>query len=91
MRDATRRRLRVHGLVQGVFFREMTRRTADSAGASGWVRNLLDGTVEVVVEGPPAAVDAVVDFCRTGPPGARVDRIEVVEEPVEGLVGFTIR
>ena len=91
MSAATRRRLRVHGLVQGVFFREMTRRAAESAGASGWVRNRLDGTVEAVVEGPPVAVDTVVDFCRTGPPGARVDRIDVVEEPVEGIAGFTIR
>jgi acylphosphatase len=88
--ERTRRHLIVHGLVQGVFFRDMTRRTAEAAGASGWVRNLRDGTVEAVVEGTPAAVDAVVRFCRIGPPGSRVDRVDVTDEQAEGLTGFTV-
>jgi acylphosphatase len=85
-----RRRVRVHGLVQGVFFRDTVRRRARSAGVSGWVRNNWDGTVEAVLEGEPDAVERLVDFCREGPRGALVDRIEVVEEAPEGLAAFDI-
>jgi acylphosphatase len=86
-----RRRVVVHGLVQGVFFRDSTRRRALSAGVSGWVRNNRDGTVEAVLEGEAEAVERLVAFCREGPRGAQVDRIEVGDEPPEGLVGFGIR
>ena len=86
-----RRRVVVHGLVQGVFFRDSVRRRASSAGVSGWVRNTWSGTVEAVFEGEQAAVEALVAFCREGPRGARVDRVEVTEEQPEGLSGFTIR
>jgi acylphosphatase len=85
-----RRRVVVHGRVQGVFFRDSTRRLAEAHGVAGWAVNRDDGAVEAVFEGPPAAVDALVEFAAEGPPDARVDRIETVEEPVEGLRGFTI-
>ena len=86
-----RRRVVVHGFVQGVFFRDTVRRAAVGADVTGWVRNNRDGTVEAALEGEPAAVERVVAVCRTGPRGARVDRIEVFEETPEGLQGFTIR
>ena len=81
----------VYGFVQGVFFRDSTRRLAASRGVAGWVRNRWDGTVEAVFEGPEDAVGRLVAFAHEGPRGARVDRVEVVEEPPEGLAGFTVR
>lgn len=86
-----RRRVVVHGLVQGVYFRDTTRRRALSAGIAGWVRNRPDGTVEAVFEGETAPVESLVAFCREGPRGARVDRVEVDAEAPEGLAGFGIR
>ncbi len=87
-----RRRVTVHGRVQGVFFRDRTRACADRNGVAGWVRNCRDGTVEAVLEGDPAAVERVIEFCSVGSRGATVDRIEISEsEPPEGLSGFEIR
>jgi len=86
-----RRRVVVHGFVQGVYFRDSVRRRAVSTGVAGWVRNNREGTVEAVLEGDPDAVERVVDFCRDGPRGARVDDVEIVEEEPEGLAGFAIR
>ena len=86
----TRRRVRVHGHVQGVFFRETTRRLAERHGVAGWVRNNRDGTVEAVFEGEPEAVERLVDFCRSGPRGASVVRVEVFDETVEGCEGFSL-
>ena len=80
----------MHGLVQGVFFRDTVRRRAEAAGVSGWVRNNRDGTVEAVFEGELDAVDRLVDLCRRGPRGAVVERIEVFEEDAEGLSGFRV-
>jgi acylphosphatase len=85
-----RRRVVVHGFVQGVFFRDTVRRRAHSAGVAGWVRNNADGTVEAVFEGDEDAVAALVAFCHEGPRGARVDRVEILEEPVEGLESFAL-
>jgi acylphosphatase len=87
----TRRRVIVHGFVQGVFFRDTTRRLARAHGVSGWVRNNRDGTVEAVFEGEPEAVRRLVEFARHGPEGARVERVEVAEEEPEGLAGFAVR
>ncbi|HSF60546.1 MAG TPA: acylphosphatase [Gaiellaceae bacterium] len=87
----TRRRVVVHGFVQGVFFRDSVRRRASTAGVSGWVRNNRDGTVEAVFEGNDLAVERLVEFCRDGPRGARVDRVESEVEEPEGLVGFLVR
>lgn len=81
----------VSGRVQGVFFRDSTRRRAEAAGVAGWVRNRPDGAVEAVFEGEPEAVDEMVEFCRRGPSRAEVLATEVFEEPPEGLRGFEIR
>jgi len=86
-----RRRVIVHGFVQGVFFRDTVRRRALSAGVSGWVRNNWDGSVEAVFEGDPHAVERLVAFCHEGPRGARVDRVEKEVEQPEGLDSFAIR
>jgi acylphosphatase len=86
-----RRRIVVRGHVQGVWFRETTRRHAERHGVAGWVRNRGDGTVEAVLEGQEEAVELVVELCRAGPPGARVDRIDVESEAPEGLTGFAVR
>ncbi len=76
--------------MQGVWFRDSCRREAVAAGVAGWVRNLSDGTVEAAFEGPPAAVERVVEWCRSGPSGARVDAVDVsVESPV-GERGFRV-
>lgn len=85
-----RRRIVVAGRVQGVWFRDSTRRRAERSGVAGWARNRADGTVEIVAEGEPLAVEALVDYCRHGPPDARVDEIRVSVEEPEGLVGFTV-
>ncbi len=69
--------LRIEGRVQGVGYRAFVEMRAAELGLHGWVRNRRDGSVEAVVQGPSAAVDAMLDQCRSGPPGARVDRVEV--------------
>jgi acylphosphatase len=88
---AVRRRVIARGRVQGVYFRGATAEQARAAGVAGWVRNLRDGRVEAVFEGPDEAVESVVAWCRRGPRGARVDDLAVEEEPAEGLHGFEIR
>lgn len=85
-----RRRVVVHGLVQGVFFRDSVRRHAVRAGVSGWARNTRDGTVEAVFEGELDAVERLVAFCHHGPRGARVDRVDVMDEEAQGISGFAI-
>lgn len=74
-------RLVVHGRVQGVFFRDSMRREAQRLGVAGWVRNRSDGTVEAMVQGEAAAVDAIVRWAHRGPEHARVERVEI--EPGE--------
>jgi acylphosphatase len=86
-----RKRVIVHGHVQGVFFRDTTRRMAQSRGVSGWVRNNPDGTVEAAFEGLEDAVEAMVDFAREGPRGAVVEHVEVHDEAPEGPTAFRIR
>lgn len=85
-----RHRVVVHGFVQGVYFRESVRRRAVAANVSGWVRNNRDGTVEAVFEGEPEAVEQLVAFCREGPRGAQVGRVDVTVEDPQALDGFTI-
>jgi acylphosphatase len=81
-------RKRVHvyvsGRVQGVFFRAATRQQAVALGITGWVRNLPDGQVEIVAEGAAEAVGRFLDWCRVGPPRARVEHCAVAEEPCRG-------
>ena len=88
---AIRRRVVVHGYVQGVFFRDSTRDEARRLGVAGWVRNRSDGTVEAVFEGDSGAVDALVDFARSGPSRADVERVEIEDQQAEGLEGFEVR
>jgi acylphosphatase len=85
------KRVVVHGSVQGVFFRDTTRRRAESRGVAGWVRNCSDGTVEALFEGDAEAVDALVAFAGEGPRGAQVERVEVQDARPEGLSGFEVR
>ena len=91
MSESVRSRVVVHGYVQGVFFRDSTRRRASALGVAGWVCNRSDGTVEAVFEGPSDAVSAMVDWSRRGPRGADVERVDEREESPEGLTGFEVR
>ena len=80
----------VHGHVQGVFFRDSLRRLADQRRVAGLVRNTRDGTVEAIFEGDEDAVERLVEFCRRGPRGAAVERVDVQEEKPEGLADFRV-
>ncbi len=91
MRVVVRRRVVVHGLVQGVGFRLALERAAASRRVSGWARNRVDGTVEAVFEGEAEAVASAVRCCERGPRGAEVARVEVFDEEPEGLSGFRVR
>ena len=86
-----RRRVRVTGRVQGVFFRETARRRAETTGVAGWIRNLPDGSVEAVFEGEAGAVERLVEWCGEGPRGAEVRGVAVADEPPDGLAGFSVR
>ena len=86
-----RKRVLVRGRVQGVFFRDTIRNAAEREGVAGWARNNRDGSVEAVFEGDGAALDRLVALCREGPPAARVEDVEVHDEPEEGSSGFRVR
>jgi acylphosphatase len=86
-----RRRVIVHGRVQGVFFRAATRARARQLGVHGWVRNRPDGSVEAAFEGSAGAVEAMLLFAHHGPESARVERVEEHVEPPRGETGFEIR
>ena len=87
--------MRIHvfisGLVQGVFFRAHTRRKAFELGLSGWVRNLADGRVEAVFEGPKEQVEEMVSWCHQGPPASQVEKVEEEVEETKGHKGFEVR
>ena len=91
IRRVIRRRVVVHGYVQGVFFRDSTRRLAQRHGVAGWVTNRRDGAVEAVFEGADEAVERLVAFAREGPRGAQVERVDVSDEEPEGLSSFAVR
>ena len=83
--------LKIQGIVQGVWYRAGTRDEADRLGVSGWVRNAPDGSVEAFVQGPAEVVDRLIEWCRRGPAGARVDRVDLSPAAAEpGLQGFSI-
>jgi acylphosphatase len=85
-------RLRIHGRVQGVFYRAWTVRTARELGLAGWVRNRADGSVEALVQGEPVQVRQLAELARTGPPHAAVERIEAADAEVDrGLETFEQR
>ena len=89
--ESVARRVRVHGSVQGVFFRDTTRRRAESRGVAGWVRNCADGTVEAVFEGAADAVESLVRWCSDGPRGAAVSHVDDDTVQPQGLTSFQIR
>ncbi len=84
-------RVLVSGRVQGVWFRDSCRSAAIAAGVAGSARNLPDGRVEAVFEGPAPAVERLVAWCAEGPSRARVDRVETMPELPRGETGFSIR
>ena len=86
-----RYRVLVSGRVQGVFFRDTCRRVAEQHGVAGWVRNLPDGRVEAVFEGPETDVRHLLDWAHDGPRLAVVDDVAIHPEPPEGLTTFHIK
>jgi acylphosphatase len=80
----------IRGRVQGVFFRAEARARAESLGLAGWIRNAMDGSVEAVFEGDDARVRSMVEWCRRGPSGARVDEVEAETEEPTGETGFRV-
>ena len=90
--EKKRVRVLISGIVQGVAYRAHTKEMAKRLGVNGWVRNLPDGRVEALFEGDKDKVDQMVEWCEKGPPLARVDKVEVEEEPYRGeFFDFSIR
>lgn len=91
-KDVVRVRVRVYGIVQGVGFRYFTKSHADRLGVKGYVENKLDGSVEIVAEGPKDKVEELLEIVRRGPPAAVVERVDVeYEEPRNEFDRFYIR
>lgn len=84
------RHLFIHGLVQGVWFRDSMRREAQALGVAGWVRNAADGSVEAWVEGDQAAVDAIIAWARRGPSRAQVSAVDIAPAALADYRGFAI-
>ena len=89
--DRVAAKLMISGRVQGVWYRGTMQERAEELGCSGWSRNLFSGEVEAFVEGPRDKVEALIGWCRRGPPSARVESVEVTWTEVENQVGFHIR
>jgi acylphosphatase len=89
--ERVRKRVKVNGQVQGVFFRDSTQQEAHSHGVAGWVTNEPDGSVVAVFEGEPEAVERMVEFCRSGPRSADVESVDVEDQDPEGLESFEVR
>ncbi|OON67405.1 acylphosphatase [Hymenobacter sp. CRA2] len=83
--------LRIHGRVQGVFFRQSAKQEADRLGLHGYTCNNPDDTVTIEAEGPADALATLEQWCRHGPPLARVDKVEVQPGAVQGYAGFEVR
>ena len=91
-RGLVRAHLRIYGLVQGVFFRATMREVAKRLGVKGWVRNVPDGSVEAVIEGPRDKVEELIKWAHRGPPAACVEKVMVRWEPYKGeFKDFRIR
>lgn len=82
-----RARMFINGRVQGVFFRSETHRKARRYNVTGWIRNLPDGRVEAVLEGEKESIEKLIEFCKKGPPSARVTKAEVALEAYTGEFG----
>jgi acylphosphatase len=91
MSERVRAHVFVSGKVQGVYYRANTRDTARKHDIDGWVRNLDDGRVEAVFEGPEGTVESMVEWCHTGSPRARVDDVDVEYDDPEGIEGFEVQ
>ena len=90
--DQERAHVRISGQVQGVFFRDSTRQKAEELNLVGWVKNLPDGRVEAVFEGPPEEVKEMLRWCEEGPQQATVENVDTdIEDPVGDLSGFEVR
>lgn len=83
--------VRVEGRVQGVGYRLWTQRIAVELGLRGWVRNRRDGSVEAVFQGPETSVAEMIERCKTGPAGARVIDVRVLEDAMGAFTGFEVR
>lgn len=92
MSETIQRRIRVEGRVQGVYFRASTAEFAKCRSVQGYVRNLPDGSVEIIARGTPEIIDEMLGWAKQGPPSARVDRVDV-EDSTEDLTepGFGVR
>ena len=82
--------LKIHGLVQGVYYRQSTVEKALELGIKGTVRNCVDGTVEVVAEGDPEKIKMFIDWCHLGPRGAKVESVDINEQPLKNFSNFII-
>lgn len=90
--DSARAYLKIAGRVQGVYYRASMVREAQELRLRGWVRNCDDGSVESITEGPRSAIDALIAWCRQGPPGARVDSVDIRWEAPQGsFSGFVVK
>ena len=90
--EMTRVHLKIHGRVQGVYYRASTVQEAQKLGLTGWVINCPDGSVEAVAEGARQRLDELIAWCRQGPTGARVASVDVAwENPENNFYGFSIR
>lgn len=89
--EVERIKIRIYGTVQGVFFRSTARKIMDELGLKGWIRNCDDGCVETEVEGDTHAVEQYRAWCKIGPAGAKVERVEEEEGEAKGYVRFDIR
>jgi acylphosphatase len=82
--SSVRRHVMIAGRVQGVNFRNATKQVADQMGLRGWVKNLEDGRVEAIFEGPRDAMERMIEWCKRGPPAAQVEQVQVRPEPATG-------
>lgn len=83
--------LRIRGKVQGVYYRESMKQEAKRLGVTGWVRNRKDGSVEALVQGEEGLVSDILEWCRKGPPSARVDKVEERDVPAETALSEFLR
>lgn len=84
MSENARVLLKIHGRVQGVFFRIETKKQADKLNIAGWVKNTEDGTVECMAEGIKTRIVQFIDWCHQGSKGAQVDKVDIEWQPFQG-------
>ena len=85
-------RMIIQGIVQGVFFRANAKKAAEMLGLKGYARNMADGSVQIVAEGPEQKIKELIEFCKKGPRAARVDKVDVhIEEASNEFDNFKVR